>query len=241
MMECAFPGAANPAAEAFRAFGERRTELAAVGDMFESVLKNARISAVCTAKDGRAQTAYLLLETDADKSLNEFWQTYAPFAAIAGGEPLKLDGWNSAISVRIPFYGGSNANIILAHKRGALLLGIGESANFSKSVPIKREYKDYVSYENIANVIVSPKFYDTLLGLMDSYYAGPANSDDVRQKVKNGLVAFRNSFQLFCVNVKISGHANGRIVLTEGGDPAGAAFKLLSQIALAIPRHCWLN
>jgi hypothetical protein len=237
MMGCAFPGYADPVGEAFKAFGERQAELAAAGNRLKTILKNARLSVVCTARDERSQTAYLLLETDAEESLREFWRTYVPFAAIVGGESLKLDGWNSAISARIPFYGGSNANIVLAHKRGALLLGIGESANFSKSVPIKSEYKDYISPENVANVIVSPKFYDTLLGLMDSYYAGSVGSDDIRQKVKNGLIAFRNSLQLFCGNVETSGRANGRLVLTEGGDPTGAAFKLLSQIALAMPRH----
>jgi hypothetical protein len=237
MMGCVFPGSADPVGEAFKAFGERQTvlsELAATGDGLKTTLKNARLSVVCTAKDGRSQTAYLLLETDSEEFLDEFWRTYAPFAAIFGGEPFKLVGWNSAISVRIPFYGGSSANIVLAHKRGAVLLGIGESANFSKSVPIKREYQDYISSENVANIIVSTQFYDTLLGLMDRFYAGPSGSGDARQKVKNGLVAFRNSFQLFCGNVKPSGHSNGRLVLTEGGDPAGAVFKLLSQIALAI-------
>jgi hypothetical protein len=239
MRRCAIPGLAEPIGEAFKTF-DGQPELAAAGDGLEAVLKNARLSVVCTAKDGRSQTAYLLLETDAEESLEKFWRMYAPSAAMLGGEPLKLDGWSSAISARIPFYGGSNANIVFAHKRGALLLGIGESANFAKSVPIKSEYKNYISPENVANVIVSPKFYDTMIGLMDSYYLGPASSGG-HQKVKNGLIAFRNSFQLFCGNVKPSGHANSKLVLTEGGDPTGAVFKLLSQLALAMPGSRQLN
>jgi hypothetical protein len=238
MMECAFPGSADPVGEAFKAFTERQAALpepVVIGDRLKAIIKNSRLSVVCTAKDGHAQTSYLLLETDAEEFPDEFWRTYAPFVAIFGGEPLKLDGWRSAISLRIPFYGGSSANIVLARKRGALLIGIGESANFSKSVPIKREYKDYISPENVVNIIVSPKFYDTLLGFMDRYYAGSTSGGNIRQRVKNGLTAFRNSFQLLCGNVKPSGHANGRLVLTEGSNPTGAALKLLSQIALALP------
>ncbi|MDR0652076.1 MAG: DUF4339 domain-containing protein [Synergistaceae bacterium] len=236
MMECVFPGSADPIGETLETFYGRRSKIAAAGDRLEAVLENARLSAVCTEKNGHVQTAYLLLETDEEEPLDEFWRTYAPFAATLGGEPLNLDGWNSAISVRIPFYGGSGSNIVFAHRRGALLLGIGEPANFAKSVPIKSEYQDYISPENVANIIVSPKFYDTLLGLTDSYYVGAADSGG-RQKMKNGLIAFRNSFQLFCGNVKPSGHSNGRLVLTEGGDPVGAIFKLLSQIAPVMSRQ----
>ncbi|MDR1581438.1 MAG: DUF4339 domain-containing protein [Synergistaceae bacterium] len=241
MMGCAFPGSTDPVGEALQTLGGRRADLAAVGDGLKTVLKNARLSLACTEKNGRSQTAYLLLETDAEDSLEKFWRTYSPFAVIFGGEPLKLDGWNSAISVRIPFYSGSSINFVLAHKRGALLFGIGEAANFSKSVPLKSEYKNYISPENVVNIIVSPKFYDILLRFADNYHAGPASGGDVPQNVKKGLIAFRNSFQLFCGNVKPSGHASSRLVLTEGSDPTGAIFKLLSQIALTVPRHSWLN
>jgi hypothetical protein len=187
------------------------------------------------------QTAYLLLETDAAESLDNFWWTYAPFTAMLGGEPIKLDGWGSAISIYIPFYGGEGVNIVLAHKRGSLLLGIGETANFSKSVPMELEYKNYVSPENVANIIVSPKFYDLLLELIDEFSLDPAGDDNTYKGMKNALIAFRNSFQLFCGNVKSSGYANGKLVLTEGGDPTEAVFKLLSQIALAMPQYPWLN
>ncbi|MDR1134052.1 MAG: hypothetical protein LBL05_07790, partial [Synergistaceae bacterium] len=237
LMKCAFPDSPNPVGEALGIFGEKQIALAAAEGGLKTILKNARLSAACTEKAGRAQTAYLLLETDADETLDKLWRMYSPFTAMLGGEPLKLDGWNSAISAYIPFYGGSGANIVLAHKRGALLIGMGEAANFSKKVPIKNEYKDYVSPENVANVIVSPKFCDLLLGLMDNYYAGYAKSGDAYKDARNGLTAFRNSFQLFCGNVKPSGHANGKLVLTEGGNPTVAALKLLSQIALAMPRR----
>ena len=244
MMKCAFLGSADPVGEVFKDFDEIQTafpKFAAAGDKLGAVLKNARLSAICTTKDRHAQTAYLLLETEAEESLDKFRQTYAPFAAALGGESIKLDGWTSAISARIPFYGGSNVNIVLAHKRGTLLFGIGEAANFSKNVRLKREYEDYISPENVANFIVSPKFYDALLGLMDRHYVWSASSADVHRKLKNGFTALGNSFQVFCGNVKPSGRANGKLVLTEGGDPAGAIFKSLSQIALAIPQYSRLN
>ncbi|MDR3166248.1 MAG: DUF4339 domain-containing protein [Synergistaceae bacterium] len=241
VMKCVFPGSEDPVGETFKTFGQKQAALAVVRNGLKTILKNARLSAVCTEKGGRAQTAYLLLETDATESLNKFWWTYAPFAAMLGGEPIKLDGWNSAISIHIPFYGGTSANIILGHKRGTLLLGIGEAANFSKNVPLKREYQDYISPENVANIIVSPKFYDILLGLMDEFSFGAAMDDDAYIEVKNALIALCNSFQLFCGNLKPSGHANGKLVLTKGGDPTEAAFKLLSQIALAMPQYPWLT
>jgi hypothetical protein len=205
------------------------------GDELKTILKNARLSLACTEMNGKVKTAYMLLETDAAEQLDKFYRMYAPFSAALGGKPLDLNGWSSAASMKIPFYDGDGINIILAHKQGTLLIGAGDAGDFSKSSPFGKEYKNYTAKDNVVNIIASSKLYDILLSVMGGVSPAPPRGEETRESLKNRLTALRDSFRSFCVNLQPSGRSDGRIVFAEGGDPAGAVFDLISQIAFAAP------
>jgi hypothetical protein len=203
-----------------------------------AILEAGRISLLCTEKERKAKTAYMLLETDAAESLDKMYQTYSPFTAMLGGVPAQIDGWDSAVSMTIPFRGGTSTNIVLAHRKGALLAGVGDIGDFSKDLEVSGDYGNYLSKDNLMNVIMSSNIYDILLGMLENMPTGTAGTTSQEvDAVVAGVNAFRESFDSICGNLKPDGKAESRIITTEGGDPIAAMFELFSRTAILMPRR----
>jgi hypothetical protein len=207
----------------------------AIIEELRPILENSRVTMLCTEKDGKTRTAYMMLETDASDSLDKLYQTYSPLTAMLGGGPAKLEGWDSAVSMTIPLRGGPSANIVLALKNGALLAGIGDIEDFSKNITVKKAYSEYLSKDNVMNVILSSKIYDILLGLMETMPSGIAKNDANAKTATNGMKALRSSFDAICGNIKSSGKSNSMIILTEGSDPIMAITEFFPEIARSLP------
>jgi hypothetical protein len=202
------------------------------------ILKRSRLSILCTETDRKARTAYITLETDAADELGKMYLAYSPLTAMLGGTPIQMEGWDSAISITIPLRDeAKNKDIIIAHRRGTLLAGVGELEDFGKKFEIGGEYGDYISKDNLMNMIVTSNLYDIFLGMLENMPDGTAgtNPQQVRATAA-GLSKLRESFKSVCGNLKTDGRANGRIVTAEGGDPIAAMFELFAHTVAMTPR-----
>jgi hypothetical protein len=227
-MNFAFTGARNQFRDASKLLGPD-TEIA---ETMAEILKAGRISLLCAEKERKAKTAYMLLETDSAE-LDRMYEKYSPLAAMLGGVPAKIDGWDSAMSMTIPFEGGTSANIVLAHKKGALLAGFGDVEDFSKTLETSGDYGDYLSKDNLMNVIVSSKIYDIAMDMLEN---APTPAGREVEAITAGIDAFRKSFSSIRGNLKPDGKLRWRIVAAEGGDPIAALFELFSRTIPLMPR-----
>jgi hypothetical protein len=202
------------------------------------ILKHGRLSMLCTETDRKARTAYIALETDAADRLEKMYGEYSPLTAMFGGTPIQMEGWDSAISITIPLRGETKSkNIIIAHRRGTLLAGVGELEDFGKKFEMDGEYKDYVSKDNLMNLIITANLYDIFIGMLENMPDGTAGTNPQQVRATTaGLNKLRESFESVCGNLKTDGRAGGRIVATDGGDPIAAMFEFFAQTAAMMPR-----
>jgi hypothetical protein len=236
MMNAMLPGA-DEAFGGTSGFLSQPAAQAVMRDL-KPILESGRISLLCTELERKTKTAYLILETDEAKSLGRIYQTYAPLSAMMGAAPAQLKGWDSAVSMTIPFRGGASTNIVFAHRNGAFLAGIGDIGDFSKELEIRDDYRNYLSKDNLMNVILSSNMYDIFLGMMETMPDGTAGTSQMEVRAfAAGMSAMRDSFDTMCGNFKPSGKAEGKIILTEGGDPLAAMFEMFARTAVMMPRR----
>jgi hypothetical protein len=172
ILSSVFPDAEDPAQVAFEMFGS--------DPLFSSDLKaifsSARISLALAVKDDKLNTMYALMETDAPESLYKLY-SMVNFLGLPAAE---LHGWDSAVSTQIPSLISaktpfSDWSAVLAHRKGAIMAGIGNIGDFAKTPAVREEFKEFLSRDDIATGLVSSKLYDASLNMLQDFMTASDN------------------------------------------------------------------
>jgi hypothetical protein len=94
------------------------------GDI-EAILRQCRISAVLVTKDEAVNTAYLLVDTAAARSVDKLYG----LASLFLGAGMRLERWDSAHIVPT----GANASALVAKKGGTILVGWGDFYEYERT------------------------------------------------------------------------------------------------------------
>ena len=183
-------------------------------------LRSGRVSLACAERDGRVNVAYMILETDAFDALDSFYNACLPLTAAREARPSALSGWDGALSMTVAAGGGGKSALMLARRRGALLFGLGDADDFTREPKLDGEYKDYLSKNNVINLIISPKLSAAATGVAGrgprSIRAAAAAMESVGKSLKSARV-----------RVSGSGAARARIAFADGENPITALFSLI--------------
>ncbi|MDR3279368.1 MAG: DUF4339 domain-containing protein [Synergistaceae bacterium] len=231
VLHCVFPSSADPVGELFKLSGAGTVPPAIAGDL-RAILERSRLSVVCVANEKKLSTAYLLLESDAKESLDKLYALTGMFAP--GG--AALSGWDSASAIPIPLPGAPN--IVIAHRTGAILAGVGDIASYGKSVSVPSEFKNFLSPDNVMNSVLSSEFMDTLIGMIDEGTAMRGDGASTREidEMRASFAKIRDSFDTFRGNMQPSGKSYSEFVFTGKGDVAGLFEALLTPALMNRPR-----
>jgi hypothetical protein len=222
ILSAIFPGAEDPAQEAFELLG---VSPMLSGDLM-SILSSARISLVCVVKDKLLNTAYMSMETDAAEALGKLYS----MIGLLGLPSTEIQGWDSAVSTPpIPRLLPSGQNFVLAHGKGAFLAGMGAVDDFAKSPAVREEYKEFLSQDNILNGVVSSNLYDMMLEMAQTLPDFAPSGSQHEDETLALIAAIRDSFDFAGGKVSSSGKSYGKYALNERGNLMEAFFKIVSQ------------
>jgi hypothetical protein len=117
-----FPNADDPVKSFFGRYGKGIPSQ--LTEDLEAILNKCRISVAVATKGKSVSTAYLVLDTAAESSLDKLYG----IASLLLGSGRQLDGWDSVLSVPT----GTSVSALVARRGGTLLLGAGEFEEYGK-------------------------------------------------------------------------------------------------------------
>jgi hypothetical protein len=142
-----FPGEEDPVS----AFFEKAGGIAIpreIASYVEDILGQARVSAVVTIKDEAPGTAYVVIESGAQSSMDGVFSLAGLFL---GPNKIKLAGWDSAYSTKID----ANISSILAKRGNFIMVGLGNADDYAKELAMS-DSKDF-------DVIASPSSVSSMM------------------------------------------------------------------------------
>jgi general secretion pathway protein G len=199
---------------------------------FRDLLRGGRLSLVCVEKEGRVSTAYAALETNVPSAAGALYLlANLGFAAIPGVR-ADLTGWDSAMSAVIPLPLEDllpAPSLVIAERRGAFLIGLGNAEDFGKTLDVSAEYGDYIGTENIGEVLVSPKLFDVAISYINDF-AGSEKSNlserdmEIKDLLTDSIAGIRDSFVIAGGGFRPSGRGYIKLTLPEGKEPIKSLF-----------------
>jgi general secretion pathway protein G len=196
-------------------------------DDVKDLLRGGRLSLVCVEKDGNVSTAYAVLETNIPNAAHAVYRLADMGFATIPGVRTGVAGWDSAMSAPIPLPLEDSRpapSLVIAEKRGAFLVGLGNAEDFGKTLDIPAESLDYVSAENIGEFLISPKLFDVAINYVNYFTDSRKSSISAEdEKIKNlvihSIAGVRDSFVLLGGGAGPSGRGYVKLTLPEGKDP----------------------
>jgi general secretion pathway protein G len=199
---------------------------------FRNLLRGGRLSLVCVEKDGRVSTAYAALETNVPGAAGALYRLASlGFSAIPGVR-ADLTGWDSAMSASIPLPledALPAPSLVMAEKRGAFLIGLGNAEDFGKTLAVSAESREYVGTENIGEVFISPKLFDVAISYINDFADSEksnmsARDTEIKDLLTDSIAGIRDSFVLLGGGVRPSGRGYVKLTLPEGKEPIKSLF-----------------
>jgi hypothetical protein len=225
MLNMILPGATNLTPEIL-AFVDAHASFPFISnENIKDLLRGGKLSFVCVEKDGRVSAAYAALDTNILNAANTLYRLASLLFGGLGGR-ADIAGWDSAVSVPVPMPWDDSwlpHNLVIAEKRGAFLVGLGDAESFGKTLDISADYPDYVNAENIGEFVISPKIFDLAINHLN--YLGSQKQDLPPEKARmidfltRSMTGARDSFAFLGGGVRPSGHGYVKLTMREGKDP----------------------
>ncbi|MDR1966420.1 MAG: hypothetical protein LBQ36_06890 [Synergistaceae bacterium] len=117
-----------------------------------AIAKSCRLSAVVVDKGGDIGTAYLVIETPERETVDKLYA----MATLFLGEASGLEGWDSAYDIPL----GPMLNAVLARRGDAVLLGVGEFADYGKSLAVSPDIEEMASPANVIGLALTSRLFE---------------------------------------------------------------------------------
>ena len=141
-----FPNEEDPAKAFFERFGMGIT--AQFAGELEAIMRECRISAAVVTNGDAVSTAYLVIDTAAERALDRLYG----MASLFLGSGRELAGWDSILNIPT----GTPINAIAARRGGTILIGVGDFEEYTRSAKTHGNLETVTSKSNVFGITAVP-------------------------------------------------------------------------------------